>query len=651
MSNLKFSSIIVQNVSPSIDGGRYPIKRRVGQSVTVTCEAYRHGHDKIDVVLKYRPKGKRTWQEVPMQCLNAGLDLYEAEFTVEELGFYEYQVEGYTDHYKNWHKDTVKKMNAGEDLSSDILAGIELLEKCADRSNATVAKKFNKIVEDVKGLSSSAEKVAVLLSEEVTELAYANPLREGFDCSGDAITYQVRVDRKTAEYAAWYEMFPRSAPRENPNVSGTFKDVENFLPYITDMGFDVLYFTPIHPIGMTKRKGKDNSLTAEAGEPGSPYAIGDASGGHFAVHPELGTLEDFDRLVAVAADQGLEIALDFALNCSPDHPYLKDHPDWFYKRPDGTIKCAENPPKKYEDIYPLNFECDDRKALWTEIKDSLMFWADHGVKIFRVDNPHTKPIEFWEWAIAEIQKKHQDVIFLSEAFTRPRLMESLAKVGFTQSYGYFTWRETKEELTEFFSYLTTSGAEEYMINNVFTTTPDILPRHLWHAPKEQFMIRFLLGATLGSVYGMYSGYELCENVPVGPREELIDNEKYELKNRDYWTNPNSIAGFIKQVNKIRKENPALQLYGNLKFESVNNDQMIAFSKKDGDNLILVVINLDPHNTQSANCHFNISDYGFDSNAYYRVQDLFTGDTYHWHGKDNYVELNPSRQIAHIFRVF
>jgi starch synthase (maltosyl-transferring) len=640
-----YNSIIIQNIYPAIEDGKYPVKRRIGDTVKVTCEAFRHGHDDIKMTLQTRIKGQKKWRKTSMDCTNGGLDTYEASFTVDLQGTYEFQLCGHTDHYENWTHDTVKKRDAGDDLESDLMAGEILLETCATRATQKDSQAIKKYIKSVH-LLSQGDKTSKLLAEEIITLAARNADRSGVD-SIISDTYAIKVDRKKAEFASWYELFPRSAGKIK-NQSATFKDVEKLLPYIADMGFDVLYFTPIHPIGHTKRKGRNNALIAHAGDPGSPYAIGDESGGHFAVHPDLGTLHDFNELVSKAAEFGIELALDFALNCSPDHPYLKEHPDWFYRRPDGTIKFAENPPKKYEDIYPLNFECEDRKNLWNEIKNILLFWADHGVKTFRVDNPHTKPIQFWEWCIEEVHKKHGDVIFLSEAFTKPRLMESLAKVGYCQSYGYFTWRETKEDLTEYFNYLNNTDVKEYMICNVFTTTPDILPKHLQFAPKEMFALRHILATTLSPVYGMYSGYELCENKPVGYKDELLNSEKYEYKVRDY-ENPNSLAPLITQINKIRRENCALQKVGNLTFHDISNDNLIFYSKKEDDNLLLIAVNLDPNNEQSGIAKFPFDD--FDLPEEYNVHDLLSGEVYHWQGSENYISLNPHQQIAHIFRVF
>jgi starch synthase (maltosyl-transferring) len=642
----QYNSISIQAISPILEQGKYPVKRRVGDEVKVSCEAFRHGHDGIKMAIQSRVKGLKKWTETPMLCTNSGLDTYEAFFKVEKMGFYEFRICGHTDHYENWAHDTIKKRDVGEDLESDLMAGIILLEHCSQRATQKSARQFSKYIKEVQSLLSQEDKTAKLLSDEVINLAAANADKEGTDSYCSEV-YTVRVDRQKSEYASWYELFPRSAGHVE-GQSGTFKDVQGLLPYIHEMGFDVLYFTPIHPIGHTKRKGRNNALIARDNDPGSPYAIGDESGGHFAIHPELGSLQDFDKLVTKAATFDIELALDFALNCSPDHPYLKEHPDWFYRRPDGSIKFAENPPKKYEDIYPLNFECDDRESLWNEIRDILLFWADHGVKTFRVDNPHTKPIQFWEWCIAEVHQKYNDVVFLSEAFTKPRVMESLAKVGYCQSYGYFTWRESKEELTEYFNYLNNTDVKEYMICNVFTTTPDILPKHLQFAPREMFMVRHALAATLSPVYGMYSGYELIENKPVGYKDELLNSEKYEHKVRDF-SQENSIAPFITQINKIRRENPALQKVGNLTFHDIDNDSLLLYSKKEDNNLLLIVVNLDPHNEQSGITDFPFHEFGL--SEHYSVHDLLSNEVYQWSGSQNYISLTPHQKVAHIFRVF
>ena len=646
MKTPSYNSIIIQKISPVLENGKYPIKRRVGDTLQINCEAFRHGHDFINLEIQYRISGSGKWLSTPMVCTNGGLDTFSGEFQTSEMATYEYFIQAYTDHSANWASDTKKRRTAGEDLSSELIAGEQLIDLCINRAPKTKAAQLKKTLTELQALIDIDMKADAMLSEEMLKTLAEFADKDGVDTGKSAI-FKVMVDRIQAEYATWYEIFPRSAGYEE-GKSGTFKDVESRLPYIYGMGFDVLYFTPIHPIGLAKRKGKNNSLTAKPGEPGSPYAIGDKNGGHFTVHPDLGTMKDFDHLVSKSAEYGIEIALDIALNCSPDHPYLKEHPDWFYKRPDGTIKFAENPPKKYEDIYPLNFECADRVNLWNEIRDMFLCWADHGVKTFRVDNPHTKPIQFWEWCIAEVHNKYPDVIFLAEAFTKPRVMESLAKIGYSQSYGYFTWRETKEELTEYFDYLNNSDVKEYMICNVFPTTPDILPKHLHHAPKETFKLRMALTATLSPVYGMYSGYELCENIPVGYKDELLDSEKYEFKVRNF-DDPNSIAPFVTQLNRIRKANPALQKIGNLKFHEVNNDMLLFYSKYVEGNLLLIAVNLDPINTQSGNVSFPFWEFNLPEN--YKVHDLLTDEVYDWSGSENFISINPLKEVAHIFRVF
>jgi len=646
MNTPSYNSILIQNVSPSVEDGKYPVKKRIGQKIQIKCEAFRHGHDAIELCINYRHKTNKKWSVAPMECTNPGLDTFEGEFELTKIGQYEFFILGYTDHYSNWVSDTLKRRTAGEDLTSELIAGEQLIEATKVRANKTKTSQINKCLQDLSSTKDLEKKADIMLSDTMLDFLADVADKEGVD-TGKSKIYSIRVDRKAAEYASWYEIFPRSAGYVE-GQSGTFKDVEKRLPYISGMGFDVLYFTPIHPIGLQKRKGKNNSLTAKAGEPGSPYAIGDGTGGHFSVHPELGTLKDFDDLVKECSKYGIEIALDIALNCSPDHPYLKEHPDWFYKRPDGTIKFAENPPKKYEDIYPLNFECDDRANLWNEIRDMFLFWADHGVKTYRVDNPHTKPIQFWEWCIAEVHKKYDDVIFLSEAFTKPRVMESLAKIGYAQSYGYFTWRETKEELTEYFDYLNNTDVKDYMICNVFPTTPDILPKHLQNAPKEMFKLRLILATTLSPVYGMYSGYELGENVSVGYKDELLDSEKYEFKVRNF-EDPNSIAPLVTKLNGIRKSNPALQIIGNLKFHEAHNDNILFYSKYVEGNLLLIFVNLDPYNEQSANVKFPFWEFNLPS--HYKIHDLMTDAVYNWQGEDNFVSLNPKYQSAHIFRVF
>jgi starch synthase (maltosyl-transferring) len=460
----------------------------------------------------------------------------------------------------------------------------------------------------------------------------------------------ITVDRPQALFAAWYEFFPRSAEGK-ANEGSKFRDC---LPRIDDakaMGFDVIYFPPIHPIGFTNRKGRNNSVTCEPGDPGVPYAIGSQFGGHKAVEPELGTLEDFDWLVQEAHVRGMEIALDFAINCSPDHPYVKEHPDWFFHRPDGSIKYAENPPKKYEDVYPLNFYNKDWRALWEEMRDIILFWAQHGVRIVRVDNPHTKPVAFWEWMIAQVQKQFPDTVFLAEAFTRPKMMRALAKIGFTQSYTYFTWRNTKWELLEYLTELTQTDMKYYFRGNFFTNTPDILPFFLQSGGRPAFLIRAVLAATLSTVYGIYSGFELCENVGISGKEEYLNSEKYQFKERD-WNAPGNIKDYITKLNRIRQTNRALHDYENLRFHTAENEQVLFYSKATEalDNIILILVNLDPFNTQSAFVYVPIEDFGISESDPYQLHDLLTDEKFLWKGRRNFVMLDPHNRPAHIFRV-
>ncbi len=461
---------------------------------------------------------------------------------------------------------------------------------------------------------------------------------------------RVIVDRPAAQMAAWYEFFPRSAEGRGDRGS-TLRDC---LPRVEDakaMGFDVIYFPPIHPIGHTNRKGRNNSVTCEPGDPGVPWAIGSEAGGHKAVEPSLGTLEDFDWLQTEVRKRGMEIALDFAINCSPDHPYVKEHPEWFYKRPDGSIKYAENPPKKYEDIFPLNFRCPNWPELWAEMVSIVLFWADRSVRIFRVDNPHTKPVAFWEYLVARVREKYPDVLFLAEAFTRPKMMKAQAKAGFTQSYTYFTWRNTKQELTEYFAELTQTEMRDYFRGNLWPNTPDILPFVLQDGGRPAFMTRAVLAATLSTLYGVYSGYELCENEALPGREEYLDSEKYQFKERD-WNAPGNIKDWITRLNQIRKENRALHFYDNLRFYHADNDAILFYGKMTAarDNIILVVVNLDPHHKQHSYLDVPLDQFGSMEGDAYQAHDLLSDVRYIWHGRRNYVELDPEIQPAHVFRV-
>ena len=642
-----FPSVVIENLQPLIDGGRYPIKRIVGEDLIVEADIFKDGHDVVAAILKWRVLGKRAWRETPMNFVDN--DRWRGICTLYDEDIHEYTVEAWTDDFRSWQAEFAKKFEAGiSDLRSEALEGAALVEAAARRARDRADRK--RLLEFSQQISTGAnsEIRAIAQSGELVVLMATYPDRAAATQYDPPLC--VVVDRPAALIAAWYEFFPRSAEGRGDRGS-TFRDC---LPRVDDaraMGFDVLYFPPIHPIGHTNRKGRNNSTTYEPGEPGVPWAIGSEAGGHKAVEPSLGTLEDFDWLEKEVRKRGMEIALDFAINCSPDHPYVKEHPDWFYKRPDGTIKYAENPPKKYEDIYPLNFHCENWRELWAELKSVVLFWADRGVRIFRVDNPHTKPIAFWEYLIKGVREKYPDTIFLSEAFTRPKMMKALAKAGFNQSYTYFTWRNSKQELIEYFTELTQTEMSEYFRPNLWTNTPDILPFVLQEGGRPAFMIRVALAATLSPLYGIYSGYELCENEPLPGREEYLDSEKYQFKERD-WNAPGNIKDWIARLNKIRKENRALQFYTNLRFHDADNDAILFYSKMTAarDNIILVVVNLDPHRKQNSFVYVPIESFGQMESDVYQVQDLLSGATYTWRGSRNYVELDPDIQPAHVFLV-
>jgi starch synthase (maltosyl-transferring) len=642
-----FPSVVIENLQPLIDGGRYPIKRIVGEDLVVEADIFRDGHDVVAAILKWRVLGKRAWRETPMNFVDN--DRWRGICTLYDEDIHEYTVEAWTDAFRSWQAEFAKKFEAGiSDLRSEALEGAALVEAAARRARDRADRK--RLLEFSQQISTGAnsEIRAIAQSGELAVLMATYPDRAAATQYDPPL--RVVVDRPVALIAAWYEFFPRSAEGRGDRGS-TFRDC---LPRVDDaraMGFDVIYFPPVHPIGHTNRKGRNNSTTYEPGEPGVPWAIGSEAGGHKAVEPSLGTLEDFVWLEKEVRKRGMEIALDFAINCSPDHPYVKEHPDWFYKRPDGTIKYAENPPKKYEDIYPLNFHCENWRELWAELKSVVLFWADRGVRIFRVDNPHTKPVAFWEYLITGVREKYPDTIFLSEAFTRPKMMKALAKAGFNQSYTYFTWRNSKRELIEYFTELTQTEMNEYFRPNLWTNTPDILPFVLQEGGRPAFMIRVALAATLSPLYGIYSGYELCENEPLPGREEYLDSEKYQFKERD-WNAPGNIKDWITRLNKIRKENRALQFYTNLRFHDADNDAILFYSKMTAarDNIILVVVNLDPHRKQNSFVYVPIESFGQMESDVYQVEDLLSGATYTWRGRRNYVELDPDIQPAHVFLV-
>jgi len=642
-----FPSVVVENLQPLLDGGRFPIKRIVGEDLAVEADIFKDGHDVVAAVLKWRVLGQRAWREAPMSFVDN--DRWRGICTLYDEAIHEYTVEAWTDSFRSWQQEFAKKFQGGiSDLQSEALEGAALVKAAAgrarDRADRTRLDEFS---EEISSAANS-EIYAIAQSAELDVLMATYPDR--FDAMQYDPAPRVIVDRSAALFAAWYEFFPRSA-EGHVDRGSTFRDC---LPRVDDakaMEFDVIYLPPIHPIGHANRKGRNNSITSEPGDPGVPWAIGSEAGGHKAVEPSLGTLADFDWLQKQVRKRGMEIALDFALNCSPDHPYVKEHPEWFYKRPDGTIKYAENPPKKYEDIYPLNFRCENWRELWAEIKSIVLFWAERGVRIFRVDNPHTKPVAFWEYLITGVREKYPDTIFLSEAFTRPKMMKALAKAGFNQSYTYFTWRNSKRELIEYFTELTQTEMSEYFRPNLWPNTPDILPFVLQEGGRPAFMIRVLLAATLSPLYGIYSGYELCENEPLPGREEYLDSEKYQFKQRD-WNAPGNIKDWITRLNKIRKQNRALQLYSNLRFYPAENDAILFYAKMTAarDNIILVVVNLDPHRKQHSFVDVPIEQFGQMESDEYTVQDLLSGASYTWRGRRNYVELDPEMQPAHVFLV-
>jgi starch synthase (maltosyl-transferring) len=641
--------VIIEGLRPEIHGGRFPIKRVTGERVVVEADIFVDGYDAISALLLYRKENDSEWAETPMKLLVN--DRWRGSFVVAEFGRYRYTIIAWVDQFKSWRQDLAKKFQAGQEVSVELLIGAQLVAEASQRAPKHERQKMRAWASTLQSTQAAEQaKVQLALSEELSELVDKCPDRRF------ATTYPkelvVVVDREKARFSTWYEMFPRScAPGSGHH--GTFKDCEDRLPYIKAMGFDVLYFPPIHPIGHTHRKGRNNNPVANPGDPGTPWAIGSEEGGHKSVHPQLGTMDDFQNFVAKAREYGIEIALDIAFQCSPDHPYVKEHPEWFRWRPDNTVQYAENPPKKYEDIYPFEFETENWQALWEELKNIVLFWIEQGIRIFRVDNPHTKPFRFWEWLIPDIKKSYPDVIFLSEAFTRPRVMYHLTKLGFTQSYTYFAWRNTKLELMQYFTDLTQTEVREYFRPNLWPNTPDILTEYLQFGGRSAFMARLVLAATLGASYGIYGpAFELCEDRPKEPgSEEYLDSEKYEIKNWDI-ARPDSLKDFITRVNQIRRENPALHSDWSLRFHEVDNEQLICYSKRTDDlsNVILVVVNLDPHYTQSGWVKFPLEELGIDPQKPYQMHDLLSDARYLWQGSRNYIELNSQIVPAHVFRM-
>lgn len=642
--------VVIENIKPQVDCGRYPVKRVINDVVHVEADIFCDGHDALSAEVHYRYKDDPDWQTIEMKpAIN---DKWKAEFPVTALGYYSFKIYAWVDHFKSWHRDMIKKIDAQVDYDVDLLIGANLIGDVLDKYNDIPVKEKQYLVK-VQNLfrndDEGADNAVIILNKQLYAVMVKYPVKNYVTSNGSE--YTIKVERPKANFSSWYEVFPRSLGQATNH--GTFSDCINFLPYVAEMGFDVLYLPPIHPIGSTRRKGRNNNVTAQPGEPGSPWAIGGKEGGHKAIHPELGTMEDFQRLIEKAAELNIEIALDIAFQCSPDHPYVTDHPEWFKHRPDGSLQYAENPPKKYEDIYPLNFESNDWENLWQELKNVFLFWIHKGVRIFRVDNPHTKSLNFWEWVIGEINNKHPDIIFLSEAFTRPKVMNSLAKKGFTQSYTYFTWRNTKYELTTYCNELVNTNAREFFRPNFWPNTPDILPEFLQVTNRAGYIQRLVLAATLSSNYGIYGpAFELMENAPVAPgKEEYLNSEKYEIKS---WNtdDPRSLRKIISTVNKIRKENKALQNTHSLQFLDIDNEALIAYCKATDDlnNIIVVVVNLDPYHTHSGWVKFPLRKFGMDAHTPYQVHDLIGGAYFLWSGEHNYVELNPGVMPVHIFKL-
>jgi starch synthase (maltosyl-transferring) len=640
---------VIENFFPALGAPNYLIKRVVNEPLDVFADIFTDGHVILCAVLKCRIAGATRWYESTMRPLEN--DRWLGRCTFPSLGRWEYTVEAWADPWLTWKKHFKAKYDANDpEIGIEAREGAKLLRGAAERARAAGA------VDSGAELDDLAEMLASLPAHELIDVLMADALQVILDRFQDrslstiSQVFRVIVERERARFSAWYEFFPRSAAGRADRHS-TFRDC---LPRLDDaraMGFDVIYFPPIHPIGVTNRKGKNNTLTTVPGDVGSPWAIGSAIGGHRQVEPSLGTVDDFVWLVGEAKARGMEIAMDFALNCSPDHPYVHEHPDWFYQRDDGSIRYAENPPKKYQDIYPLNFHGPTWRALWRELIDVVLFWVERGVKIFRVDNPHTKPVSFWEVLIAEVQARDPEVLFLAEAFTKPRMMQGLGKIGFSQSYTYFTWRESKHDLAEYAKELTQTDMRFYYRANFWPNTPDILPHHLQNQGPAIFKIRAALAALLCSNWGIYSGYELCENRPLPGREEYLDSEKFQLVERD-WNAPGNIKGFLRELNRARRENPALQLYENLRFHHADHDGILVFSKATADfsNRILAIININPHGASSSMVHLDLSALGLAQDALYRVEDLLHGATYEWRGAHNYVSLDPRATFMHLFRV-
>jgi starch synthase (maltosyl-transferring) len=616
--------IVIQDVWPLLDCGRWPPKRSLGDTVEVWADIFRDGHEVLRAALRYKRPGSKRFEETPMEHVSA--DRWTGSIVLDELGRWSFTIEAWVDRFASWRWELSRKVDAGQrDVTSELAEGVALLRELVGRLRGEPRKQVETAIAVLGSDQPQRRRVAAALAPQLAVALEASP--ERLDASSLPKPLEVDVDRERARFGSWYELFPRSW--------GGFAGVEERLPELAELGFDVLYLPPIHPIGTTHRKGKNNAETAKPGEPGSTWAIGGPEGGHTAVHPELGTLEDFRRLRTRGRELGVEICLDFAIQCSPDHPWLVEHPEWFHHRPDGTLKYAENPPKRYQDIYNVNFDTDDWRALWEALRDVVLFWVEQGVRIFRVDNPHTKPIAFWEWLIRSVREEDPEVVFLSEAFTRPRVMETLAKAGFSQSYTYFTWRNTKAELVEYITELAHTPVREYFRPNFFVNTPDILHAYLQEGGPPAFAARLVLAATLSPSYGIYSGFEHVENVPVRPgSEEYLNSEKYELKKRKL---DGPLLPLVAKLNAARRAHPALQRIENITFLETENDALIAYAKRRDDDVVLTCVNLDARVAQEGVVVIPVA---LGLPPVFGVRDLLTDATFSWRIGRNYVRLEP-----------
>ncbi len=640
--------VIIENVSPEIDNGKFYIKRVAGEKVMVKADIFGDGHDAIRASILHKRTGDLKWAETFMR--HETNDVWKGTFRVAQEGFYEYKIEGWVDQILNWYQGFKKKQAAGQDMKVELLIGANFLEEAANNYPNTIAEQLLQYTQLFRDQSNYEQAVQAVLADDFEQLVELYPLKRYVTTY--AKNLRVRVGRPKELFSAWYEFFPRSTAAE-VGKHGTFKDAERLIPRVAELGFDVIYFPPIHPIGKVNRKGKNNAVQAAPNEPGSCWAIGSEEGGHKAIHSALGTLDDFKHFIKEAEKYNIEVAMDIAFQAAPDHPWIKAHPEWFVWRPDGTIAYAENPPKKYQDIVPINFETSDWKNLWEELKSVFTYWLEQGVKIFRVDNPHTKSFRFWEWCTQAIQKDYPDAIFLSESFTRPKVMAQLAKGGYTQSYTYFTWRNTRREMEEYLTELTTTALREYFRPNFWPNTPDILAYEMMNANSNQFVKRFLLAATLSSNYGMYGpAYEFMDNTPMGNgKEEYYNSEKYEIKVHD-WSLRNRMTDVITKVNQIRKNNAALQDTYNIHFTETGNEQLMSYIKisEDRSNIIWCIVNFDAENTQSGMVEVPRALLQLQAYETLQLQELLLGETYYWNAQSNYVELNPYRYPAHILKV-